>query len=200
MLRKSLMAVLLLAVTALAACGGPKPAQGLLTEDEIGKLENLYLSDRDTALKGLGFSEKDLDTEGDGYEFLTSAGAYPLKSSRSIDSTNFRQILLTSVGSPEGLYGMYFQASFDTQEEAGAAREALISAVSELYGEPAYPDTQRWKAGEVTELALHQITGPGDNEGPYTLRLEYSVPAVVDGRRLSGEEIAERVRSVQEKQ
>ena len=41
MLRKSLMAVLLLAVTALAACGGPKPAQGLLTEDEIGKLESL---------------------------------------------------------------------------------------------------------------------------------------------------------------
>ena len=52
----------------------------------------------------------------------------------------------------------------------------------------------------MTELALHQRTGPGDKEGPYTLRLEYSVPAVVDGRRLSGEEIAERVRSVQEKQ
>lgn len=199
-MRKGMLAAALALLLALGACGAAEKSSGLLTGEEIEKMESLYFTDNDTALEGLGLSENDLDRDSGDYESLSSVGAYPLKEARSIAGVDFRQIVLTSVVQPEGLYGVRLQAMFTELEDAEAAREALVSAASELYGEPVYSSTECWKVGEATEFRLHQIRGSGDGKGPYNLELDYSVPAVVDGKRLTGDEMLEMVKSVQQKQ
>lgn len=199
-MRKGMLAVTLALLLALEACGAPEKNSGLLTDEEIGKLESLYFSESGAALEGFGLSENDLDRDSEDYESLSSVGGYSLNESRSIAGVDFRQIFLTSVTQPEGLYGVRLQAMFTEFEDAEAAWEALVSTASELYGEPVYPSTECWKAGEVTELRLHQIHSSGDGKGPYNLELDYSVPAVVDGRRLTGDEMLKMVRNAQQKQ
>ncbi len=199
MLRK-ILAVCAALMLVLSACGDRETAAGgMLSRDEIERMESLYLTDRETALEGLGFSKKDLDG---GDRSATSAGAYLLNEGRSIGGRIYRQIMLTSIDTPEGLYGMAFQASFDSQEEAVDARDALRDVIKELYGEPVYPGTERWIVGELTELSLHFFGSDDyseDEEYYYMLTLEYSTPSVVDGKRLTGDELTEMVRSVQER-
>ncbi len=199
MLRK-ILAVCAALMLVLSACGDRETAAGgMLSRDEIERMESLYLTDRETALEGLGFSKKDLDG---GDRSATSAGAYLLNEGRSIGGRIYRQIMLTSIDTPEGLYGMAFQASFDSQEEAEDARDALRDVIKELYGEPVYPGTERWIVGELTELSLHFFGSDDyseDEEYYYMLTLEYSTPSVVDGKRLTGDELTEMVRSVQER-
>lgn len=201
MMKKVLVLLTAVLMMALAACGGPESGSaGLLTDKEIEELESLYFVDTDAALKGLGLSKEDLEN----YGSSTSAGSYLLKTPRSIGGRDFQQVLLTSVSvaEPKGLCGMSFRATFNDQEEAESVRDALLDVAEELYGELVYPGTERWKAGEVTELSLH-FFGSNDysEDGAYLyiVDLEYSIPSVIDGRRLSGDEMVEMVREVQEK-
>ncbi len=206
MMKKVLVLLTAVLMLALAACGGPESGSaGLLTDKEIEELESLYFADMETALKELGFSKKDLDSDSEGHWSLTSAGAYPLKKGRSIGGKIYKQIMLTSVADPEGLYGIRFYALFDDQQEAESAREALLNVAAELYGEPVYSEAPRWRAGEITEFSISfYCAEDAANFDPswdyrYSLEPEYSIPPVVDGRRLSGDEMAEMVREVQEK-
>ena len=198
---KKVFAVSMVLVLALGACWEGKEetvSRGLLSRDEIERMESLYFADTDAALEGMGLSKEDLEN----YGSSTSAGSYLLKAPRSIGGEYFRQAVLTSIAAPEGLFGMSFRATFDDQEEAESARDALRDVAAELYGEPVYPGTDRWKAGELTELSLHYFGSDDYSEDGayrYIVDLEYSIPSVIDGRRLSGDEMAEMVREVQEK-
>ncbi len=205
MLRK-ILAVCAALMLVLSACGDEETvAGGMLSRDEIERMESLYFTDRETALEGLGFSEKDIDSDSEDYLQLSSAGAYPLKKGRSIGGRIYRQIVNTSIVAPEGFIGIRLYALFDDQQEAESARDALLDVAAELYGEPVYPGTERWMAGELTELAISFFRAEdAANFDPswdyrYSLEVEYKVQSVVDGKKLTGEEIAERVRNTQEK-
>lgn len=201
-----MLAVTLALLLALGACGAPEKSSGLLTDEEIGKLESLYFTDSGAALEGLGLSENDLDRDSEDYESLSSAGAYPLKESRSIAGVDFRQIFLTSVTQPEGLYGVRFLALFTDEQEAQDAMQAIRDKAAELYGEPSEVGVESWKAGELTELELRFCdASTAANYSPdwdyrYSLTLDFRVPSVVDGRLLTGDEILEMVRNAQQKQ
>lgn len=206
MLRKRFIAAALVLVLALAACGAPEKSSGLLTENEIENMESLYFTDGGAALEGLGLSENDLDRDSEDYESLSSAGAYPLKEARSITGVDFRQIVLTSVTQPEGMYGIRFQALFMDEQEAQDALQAIRGKAAELYGEPSEVGVESWKAGELTELELRFYdASTAANYSPdwdyrYRLELDFRVPSVVDGKLLTGDEMLEMVRSAQQKQ
>ena len=130
---KKVFAVSMVLVLALGACGEGKEetvSRGLLSRDEIERMESLYFADTDAALEGMGLSKEDLEN----YGSSTSAGSYLLKAPRSIGGEYFRQAVLTSIAAPEGLFGMSFRATFDDQEEAESARDALRDVAAELYG------------------------------------------------------------------
>lgn len=205
-MRKGMLAVTLALLLALGACGAPEKSSGLLTDEEISKLESLYFSESGAALEGFGLSENDLDRDSEDYESLSSVGAYPLKEARSISGVDFRQIVLTSVTQPEGLYGVRFLALFTDEQEAQDAMQAIRDKAAELYGEPSEVGVESWKAGELTELELRfHDASTAANYSPdwdyrYSLELDFRVPSVVDGRLLTGDEILEMVRNAQQKQ
>lgn len=133
MLKKRMLAVCLAVMLALAACAGPKKeAAGLLTLDEIGRYEGLYLQGKDGLLDGLGLAEEDLSSQ----EF----GRWELKNTRSIGGKDFRQTLLLSETDPDGLIGVAFHRRLESDSErAELLRELYDQAVS-LYGPPdTYP-------------------------------------------------------------
>lgn len=227
MLRKRLIAAALVLVLALAACGAPAGKSGLLTQAEIEKMESLYLTGSDGALEKLGIAEDDIDAGREGYETLSSVGTYPLKKTRNIEGAEFNQFVNTSIVSePYGLYGVRFTANFVESEEASKAVRTVYYEVVKHYGEPGVDcfstenaggfsteqlyDPQHgsaaWKVGELTELSMVLSRAEDfDNFDPsweyrYSLDIVYGIPSVVDGKRLTGDEMLEMVKSVQEKQ
>lgn len=206
MLKKGFIAAVLILALVLASCGSAGNSSGLLTDKEIEKLESLYFADSSAALKGLGFSENDLDTDSEAYEQLSSVGAYLLKGTRSIAGVEFRQIVMTSIIQPEGLFGVRFYATFKDEQEVLKVRDAISKQAGEMYMEPSELREDSRKAGELTEFSLNplDLTAAAnyslDWDYRYSLELEYSMTSVVDGKLLSRDEMLEMVRSVQEKQ
>ena len=61
---KKVFAVSMVLVLALGACGEGKEetvSRGLLSRDEIERMESLYFADTDAALEGMGLSKEDLE-------------------------------------------------------------------------------------------------------------------------------------------
>lgn len=227
MLRKRLIAAALVLALALAACGAPAGKSGLMTQAEIEKMESLYLTGSDGALEKLGIAEDDIDTGMKGYETISSVGTYPLKETRNIEGVEFTQFVNTSiVNEPYGLYGVYFSADFMEHEEASKALRAVYYEVVKHYGEPGadcfstgnaggfsigqlydpQPGSASWRAGDLTELSMVLSRAEdADNFDPswdwrYSLKIDYRIPRVVDGKLLTGDEMLEMVRSAQQKQ
>lgn len=221
-MKRSMFVLCLAVLIALGACGGPNGKNsGLLTDEEIGKYESLYLTESGSALSALGFAEKDIDKDGKGYEALSSAGAYPVKAPRSMAGVDFRQVVLTSIAEPEGLYGVRFYANFMEKEDAQAAVKAIYEQAVERYGEPfhdAYSPSylsnqlddpthgfESWEVGEFTELNLQlfDVTNAAnfspDWDYRYSLDIEYRVRRIVDGKLLTVDEVLEMVKAIQQK-
>lgn len=227
MLKKRMYAAILALLLVLAACGAPAGKSGLMTQAEIEKMESLYLTGSDGVLEKLGIAGDDIDTGMKGYETLSSVGTYPLKKTRNIEGVEFTQFVNTSILSePYGLYGVRFSASFMEPEEASKALRAVYYEVVKLYGEPGVDcfstenaggfsreqlyapqsGSASWRAGELTEISMAlSCAEDADNFDPswdwrYSLDIEYRIPRVVDGKRLTGDEMLEMVKSVQQKQ
>ncbi|WP_322172688.1 hypothetical protein [Acutalibacter caecimuris] len=218
-----LLAACLLA-GALTACGGasqrgPAGAAGLLGQEEIALYESLFFTEPSGLLAGLGLKEEDVDRQD---KALEEAGLWLLREPREIAGTPFKAMLMTSPSQPEGLYGVWFQASFS---DSATARQALLRLYEEavaLYGEPgtfpgfeedAYLSRQLqdpksgfedWLLGDMTDLRLsfYSAGGDGSSQAGYfsTIEIQYRVQSFVDGERLSADEIVARVRQIQQKQ
>lgn len=222
-MKKRMLVICLAVMLALGGCGDKAAPAGLLSEGEIERYESLYLTGSDGALEKLGIAEGDIDTGMKSYESLSSAGTYPLKETRSIEGTEFRQFVNISILSePYGFYGVRFTANFMEHEDAAQAVRAIYQKAVELYGEPGdYGGTNRelsgqlddpqsgfarWRAGELTELQMSLFCAEdAANFDPsweyrYSLDVEYGIQKTVDGRLLAREEMLEMVRKVQGKQ
>lgn len=218
MKKLSLLLALCLLLLALPACGNKKP-EGLLSQDEIAKYESLYLTGNDSLLKDLNLSEADVDTQAEGYENLRSGGVIPLKDARAIAGTDYQVLLMTAVTQPEGLYGVQFRVQLRDADQAKKVLNAVYPLILERHGEPDTYSTEKqlsqqldapasgfdtWALGGVTELNV-RLTNyeeaanfSPDWEYRFGLELEYRVPSIVDGQRLSGEEVLDMVRKAQQ--
>lgn len=222
MLKRSMLVLCAIAFLALGACGSPNGKNsGLLTDEEIGKYESLYLMDDETVFNELGVSEKDIDRESDYGKGAAKIGSYVLKEPRSIAGADFEMTLTTSTLEPEGLYGVRFHTSFMEKEDAQAAVKAIYEQAVERYGEPfhdAYSPSylsnqlddpthgfESWEVGEFTELNLQlfDVTNAAnfspDWDYRYSLDIEYRVRRTVDGKLLTVDEVLEMVKDIQQK-
>lgn len=222
-MKKRMYAAILAVLLVLAACGAPAGKSGLLTQAEIEKMESLYLTGSDGALEKLGIAEEDIDTGRESYETLSNVGIYPLKETRNIEGVEFTHFVNISILSePYGFYGVRFTANFVEHEDAAAAVRAIYEKAMELYGDPTtyeghsdvlsgqLDDPQAgfevWRVGELTELSM--VLSRAEDaanfdpswEYRYSLDILYGIPKTVDGKLLTGEEMLEMVKSVQEKQ
>lgn len=186
----------------LAAC---QESSGFPGEKEVAQYEKLYLKDINEAIHGLGLQvEKEENLP----------GAFSVEGPCKLAGTDFRQDLLSSTSEPRGFFGIRFTAEFADGKEAGKTALALYDEAVKLYGQPStYPGMQNrldreelekgslpegqyaetWTAGQLTELTLRAIS----TEQGVQLTLTCQLQTVVDGKRLTTEELQERVASKQ---
>ena len=193
MKKLSILLALCLLLLTLPACGDKKP-EGLLSQDEIAKYEELYFSDNKSMLKELGLGSADVNTE------EKMPGLWPLKATRPVDGNGFRQALLISETEPTGLYGMRFFSASISHDHALELAQSLYDNAVKLYGQPGtYPGMEArlseglkdgsggmetWEVGEKTTLTL-RLTSAAQTDGDDDmdiLELSYQVRTLRDGQ------------------
>lgn len=188
----------------LGACGNGQ-SSGLLETGEIAHYESCWLQEINRAIQTLGLA--DMDRNQNLRDVLT------LSETRKIAGMDFKQELLSSTGSLDGLYGLRLTAApMEDWREVGRAASELYAEAVEQYGEPGtYPGqegrlsenlemieknglqsgryTETWTVGELTEFVLEL----SDTEQGPTLTATYQVQTIVDGKRLTADELKARV-------
>ena len=184
----------------LGACGKPAGGSGLLSKEQIARYESLYLKDNDQMLSGLGLDEGEIASPEFGRIFL--------RESKTIAGREFQTALLISEFDPTGLYGVSDYLMPGEGPDENEVIKALYAQAVELYGEPDMEDIVSenlkdieernslriaWTVGQLSEFTIQLLR----LEEPVYLEVSYRIQSIVDGRKLTVEEMLERVLEAQ---
>lgn len=153
---------------------------GLLTENQITRLEGLYFAADEQVAEGLELPLEKVQEQ--------VMGMVMLDGKRKIAGEDYWVTLLFSVKEPKGFCGVRFQAGIPDSNEAREAVRAVYNRAIELYGEPdpegknAPAQTEdftsaygSWSLGGGTRLTLEYtgITEQSDEDDIDLIELNY---------------------------